>query len=99
MPHLSLKHMDADRRAAVLAVDSSPEVAEPVLVTEREVLLGTAAAALAPAAMPHHHRLRTMLAAAVADIHSALPPPRPHYLRREVVYFEMARMARHMDHL
>ncbi len=99
IPHLPPKHMPTDAGSAVCAAGPSQPTAEPVLITEREAQFSTAAAALGPSAMPRHHWLRTTLAAAVAHIHFALPPPRPRCPRYEMAYFEMARAARHMEHL
>src|SRR5262245_45691328 len=69
------------------------------LITEQEVVLGTAAAISALPATTRHRRLCAMLIAAIGHIHTRLPEPRPIYPRREASYFEVARMSRAMEHL
>ncbi len=87
----------------VVSVDTTttlePVSPSPVLITEQEVVFTTAAAALAPSGAVHRHRPGTRGFAAIRHIHIALPEPRPIYARREVSYFESARMSRLMDHL
>jgi hypothetical protein len=75
---------------AILVTKPQP----PVLITEQEVMLGTAAA-VAPKATPI-----TRMIDALRVVGAALrpPPPRPHYAR-QAMYFEDARMAREMDRL
>ncbi len=68
-----------------------------VLVTEKEVVLGTATV-LSVSVTTRHHRLATKLIGAISRIHIALPEPRPHYPPRRA-YFEVAEMSREMDHL
>ena len=67
----------------------------PVLITEQEVMLGTAAA-VAPEANPITHRMIDALRVVGAALRP--PPPRPHYAR-QATYIEDARMAREMDRL
>jgi hypothetical protein len=71
----------------------------PVLISEQEVVLSTAAAAFVPRATTRRHWPVTTLIAAIGRIHIVLPEPRPCYPRREASYFEGARMSRQMDHL
>jgi len=103
MPHL-LPHMPRLRqpehaapqvRPAASAVDTGQRTATLVLVTEQEVLFSTAAALAAPAAS-HRYRLRTTMAAAISQVHFALPAPRP---RLEPFYIETARLRRELERL
>ncbi len=71
----------------------------PVLISEQEVVLSTAAAALVPPATIPRHWRGTTLIAAIGRIHIGLPEPRPCYPRREASYLEGGRMSRQMDHL
>jgi hypothetical protein len=67
----------------------------PVVITEQEVMLGTAAA-VSPRRIPITRRM--MDALRVVGAAFGPPPPRPHYaLRAE--YIERAAMAREMDRL
>ncbi|AFM14996.1 hypothetical protein Mycch_0170 [Mycolicibacterium chubuense NBB4] len=69
---------------------------EPVVITEQQVLLSTAAAAaLAPGREPQ----RTVLFVRLRQLRIHLPEPRPVYPRRESRYLETARMSREMGHL
>jgi hypothetical protein len=67
----------------------------PVLVTEHEVMFGTAAAA--PSRV---NPITRRLTAALHIVAEALrpPPPKPHYGRR-AAYIERAAMSREMDRL
>ena len=67
----------------------------PVLITEQEVMLGTAAA-VSPRSDPITHRI--MDALRVVGAAFGPPPPRPHYAPR-AAYIERAAMAREMDRL
>jgi hypothetical protein len=67
----------------------------PVLVTEQEVMLGTAAA-VSPRSTPITRRMIGALRVVVTALQ--LPPPRPHY-SHGAAYIERARMAREMDRL
>ena len=67
----------------------------PVVITEQEVMLGTAAAV-----SPRSTRITRRMIDALGVVGAALrpPPPRPHYARR-AAYIESACMAREMDRL
>jgi hypothetical protein len=69
----------------------------PVLVTENQVAFGTAAAA--PVGSARRRWLDTTLMGGLRRILTALTQPRPVHPRREVAYFEAARMSRAMDRL
>jgi hypothetical protein len=66
----------------------------PVLVTEQEVMLGTAAA-VRPRSTPITRRMIDALGVVAAALRP--PPPRPNYARAS--YLERARMSREMDRL
>jgi hypothetical protein len=77
-------------------------VAEPqpqVLITEQEVMLGSAAA-LAPRPTTVTRRMINALHVVGDAVGNAMrpPPPRPHYAHRPA-YLERAAMAREMDRL
>lgn len=72
-------------------------VPTPVLITEREVALSTAAAASTKTT--HHPWLDTIWLADLGRILTALTAPRPHNPRRESTFFEAARMSRATDRL
>lgn len=88
-----------DVGSAPSANESTQSTTTRVLVTEQEVVFGTAAAALVSPATTHRHWPGARLTAAIARIHIRLPEPRPIYPRREASYFEVARMSRAMDHV
>ena len=67
----------------------------PVVITEQEVMLGTAAA-VSPRRIPITHRMMDTLRVVGAAF--GPPPPRPHYALR-AAYIERAAMAREMDRL
>jgi hypothetical protein len=67
----------------------------PVLITEQEVMLGTAAA-VSPPSIPVTRRMMDALRVVGAAFRP--PPPRPHYAPR-AAYIERAAMAREMDRL
>jgi hypothetical protein len=69
----------------------------PVLITENQVAFSTAAAA--PVASTRRRWLDTTLMGGLVRVLTALTQPRPHYPRRELAYFEAARMSRAMDRL
>ena len=73
--------------------DGTP--AEPVLITEQEVLFGTRAAMLLRKAS-NPHRWFDAIRGAAGSLH--LPPPRQHF-PMDTSYLERARMAREMDRL
>ena len=69
----------------------------PVLVTEYQLAFSTAAAA---AVLTTRRRwLHTTLMSGLGRILTAVTQPRPVYPRRELAYFEAARMSRAMDRL
>jgi hypothetical protein len=67
----------------------------PVVITEQEVMLGTAAAVW-PRRISITHRMMDLLRVVGAAF--GPPPPRPHYAPR-AAYIERAAMAREMDRL
>ena len=67
----------------------------PVVITEQEVMLGTAAA-VAPRPIPVTRRMMDALRVVGASFRP--PPPQPHPVRR-AAYIERAAMAREMDRL
>jgi hypothetical protein len=69
----------------------------PVLVTENQVAFSTAAAA--PVGSTRRRWLATTLMGGLGRILTALTQPRPVHPRRELAYFEAARMSRAMDRL
>jgi hypothetical protein len=68
----------------------------PVLITENQVAFSTAAAR--PVASTRRG-LGTALMGGLGRILTALTQPRPHQPRRQLAYFEAARMSRAMDRL
>jgi hypothetical protein len=68
----------------------------PVLITEHQVAFSTAAAR--PVASTRRG-VGTALMAGLGRILIALTRPRPHQPRRQLAYFEAARMSRAMDRL
>jgi hypothetical protein len=71
------------------------EAQPPVLISEQEVMLGTAAAV-----RPRSTQITRRMINALHVVGAALqpPPPRPHYARR-AYYLERAAMSREMDRL
>jgi hypothetical protein len=69
----------------------------PVLITENQVAFSTAAAA--PVASTRRRWLGTTLLGGLGRILIALTQPRPRQPRRQLAYFEAARMSRAMDRL
>ncbi len=67
----------------------------PVLITEREVLLGTRVA-VSPPKVSISRRLFDSVRAAASSVH--LPPAHEHY-PTDMGYLERSRMAREMDRL
>jgi hypothetical protein len=67
----------------------------PVLISEQEVMLGTAAAV-----RPRSTQITRQMINAFHVVGAALrpPPPRPHYARR-AAYIERAAMSREIDRL
>ena len=82
-------------------VGAGPRTSAPVLVTEQEVVFGTAAALSVPAETTHRRRLHVRLVAAVRDMFlTTSAPTRRHELSpgfRTVL--ESALMSREMDRL
>jgi hypothetical protein len=79
---------------AVAPPDLKTEVQPPVLITEQEVMLGTAAA-VRRRPLPITGWMIGVLRTVAAW---RPPPPRPHYAPRSA-YIERAAMAREMDRL
>jgi hypothetical protein len=71
------------------------EAQPPVLITEQEVVFGTAAA-VRPRSSPITRRMVGVLRVVGAALRP--PPPRPHYAHR-AYYLERAAMSREMDRL
>jgi hypothetical protein len=69
----------------------------PVLITENQVALSTAAAR--PAASTRRRWLDTTRMGGLVRVRTALTQPRPHHPRRDLAYLEAARMSRAMDRL
>lgn len=89
----------ATRIRAQLRPRKASSTRAPVLITEREVVLSTAAALSAPAVPVRRRWLSPTLIAVFRRILNPLPEPKPHYPRRESSYLEAARMSREMDRL
>ena len=75
------------------ALDTEPQ--PPVLITEQQVMLGTAAA-VRPRSIPITRRMTDVLRVVAEALRP--PPPRPHYARR-AYYIDHAAMSRAMDRL
>jgi hypothetical protein len=71
------------------------EARPPVLISEQEVRLGTAAA-VSPPSIPITGRMVGVLRAVATALRP--PPPRPHYARR-AYYLEHSAMSREMGRL
>ena len=69
----------------------------PVLITENQVAFSTAAARRIVST--RRRRLDTALTGRLSRILTALTRPRPHHPRRQLAYFEVARMSRAMERL
>jgi hypothetical protein len=85
--------VSTDDLARPLALET--EAQPPVLITEQEVVFGTAAA-VRPRSIPITRRMDGVLRAVATALRP--PPPRPHYARR-AYYLEYAAMSREMDRL
>jgi hypothetical protein len=81
-----------DKQSQPTALVTEPQ--PPVVITEQEVMLGTAAA-VSPRSIPITRRMMDALRVLGAAFG---PPPRAHYARR-AAYIERAAMAREMDRL
>jgi hypothetical protein len=75
----------------------TPRKHAPVLITENQIAFATAAAA--PVGSTRRPWLYTTLMAGLGRILIALTQPRAHQPRRQLAYFEAARMSRAMDRL
>jgi hypothetical protein len=69
----------------------------PVLITENQVAFSTAAAR--PVASTRRRWRDTALMGGLGRVLIALTLPRPHQPRRQLAYFEAARMSRAVDRL
>jgi hypothetical protein len=69
----------------------------PVLVTENQIVFSKPAAT--PVGSTRRRWLDTALMGGLGRIVTALTQPRPHQPRRQLAYFEAARMSRAMDRL
>jgi hypothetical protein len=78
-------------RPAALETEAQP----PVLITEQQVMFGTAVA-LQPRSIPTTRRMAAVLRAVATALRP--PPPRQHYARR-ASYLEYAAMSREMGRL
>jgi cytochrome P450 len=85
-------------RAQVRQRKAASSTRTPVLITEQQVVFSTAAALSAPPATTRRRWLSPTLIAAIRRV-LAPPDPKPHHPRRELNYFEAARMSREMDRL
>jgi hypothetical protein len=99
MTTTSQTSVDTDVVSLASATTLGPVFPAPILITEQEVLLNTAAAAFVRPATSHRRWPGTALFGAARRIHIRLPEPRPIYPRLERSYFETARMSRLMDRL
>ncbi|MCW2660188.1 MAG: hypothetical protein JWP83_1340 [Mycobacterium sp.] len=75
----------------------SPASNAPVLITEKQVALGTAAAVSVDSR--RRRWLTTALLTSIGRVLTQPAEPRPYPRRREAACFEAARMSREMDRL
>jgi hypothetical protein len=87
----------SDTESGSLAAASTPRKHAPVLITENQIAFSTAAAT--PVRLTRRRWLDTTLMGGLGRILTALTQPRPHHPRRQLAYFEAARMSRAMDRL
>jgi hypothetical protein len=87
----------SDTESGPPTTDGTPRKHAPVLITENQVAFATAAAA--PVRSTRRRWLGTTLLGGLGRILTALTQPRPHQPRRQLAYFEAARMSRAMDRL
>jgi len=87
----------SDTESGPLTTASTLRKHAPVLITQNQIAFSTAAAA--PVGSTRRRWLDTTLMGGLVRILTALTQPRPHYPRRELAYFEAARMSRAMDRL
>jgi hypothetical protein len=85
--------VSTDRSARPPALET--EAQPPVLITQQEVMFGTAAA-VRPRFIPITRRMVGVLRVVATAVRP--PLPRPHYARR-AYYLEYAAMSREMDRL
>jgi hypothetical protein len=98
MPHVTPAPLEtSDTESGPLTAACTLRKHAPVLITENQVAFSTAAAA--PVGSTRRRWLDTTLTGGLVRILTALTQPRPHYPRRELAYFEAARMSRAMDRL
>jgi len=87
----------SDTESGSLTAASTLRKHAPVLATENQIAFNTAAAT--PVGSTRRRWLDTTLAGGLGRILTALTQPRPHQPRRQLAYFEAARMSRAMDRL
>jgi hypothetical protein len=98
MPHVTPAPLaTSDTESSPLTAACTLRKHAPVLITENQVAFSMAAAA--PVGSTRRRWLDTTLTGGLFRILTALTQPRPHYPRRELAYFEAARMSRAMDRL
>jgi hypothetical protein len=85
----------SDTESGPLTAASTLRKHAPVLISENEIAFGTAAAA--PLGSTRRRWLDTTLMGGLGRILIALTQQRPHHPRRQLAYFEAARMSRAMD--
>ena len=87
----------SDTESVPLTAPSTLRKHTPVLTTETQVGLSTAAAA--PVGSTRRRWLDTALMGGLGRILTVLTQPRPHQPHRQLAYLEAARMSRAMDRL
>jgi len=97
MSHMTLALQTSDAEPGPPTAASTPRKHAPVPVTENQVALDTAAAT--PVGSPRRRWLDITRMGGLGRILTAMTQPRPRYPRRELAYFEAARMSRAMDRL
>jgi hypothetical protein len=96
MPHVTPEPLaTSDTESGPPTTAGTPRKHAPVLITENQVAFATAAAA--PVGSTRRRRPDTTLMGRLGRIHIALT--RPRQPRRQLAYFEAARMSRAMDRL
>ena len=96
MPHVTPEPpTTSDTESGPPTTSGTPRKHAPVLITQNQVAFSTAAAA--PVASIRRRWLGTTLLGGLGRILTALTQPRPHQPRRQLAYFESARMSRAMD--
>jgi hypothetical protein len=98
MSHVTLAPLaTSDTESDPLTAASTLQKHASVLITENQVAFSRAAAA--PVGSTRRRWLDTTLMGGLGRILTALTQPRPHHPRRDLAYFEAARMSRAMDRL